>query len=487
MSALFVRGKLFTRKSFGLITFLCGAGLTIVALMESDAGPSTAVSQTFNYSGMTQTYSIPFNICSATITAKGAQGGSGSIGGAGGSGATVGAHVQIPANTLQVLVGGKGTDADGSTERAAGGFGGGGGGGDSTGGGGGGASTVTAFNASNSLLIVAGGGGGGNLTTAGGNGGILGSDASAGAGPGAGGGGTTAGNGGNGGFFIVDASGGGGGIGSGGSGANTGSANSGNGGGGSGSFGGGGGGAAVGTFAGTSGGNGDTGTGQGIDGGGNGDNSGGDGGGATDVIAAGGAGGGIGFGGGGGGNGGGGGGGYGAGGGGYQGGGGGSSFLVAGATNVAGPVPNAGNGAVTISYDTVADQCPAPSGQQWEVNANGSFIDHQIVNYFQMTDVENEKAGLHSSYLEGSITYRDSANRYSFTTTHITSVVAGANGATIMGTANTGFRQKTVSFTITVTANQTPATNDTFSITLSNGYSASGKLYSGSITTKTNQ
>jgi hypothetical protein len=61
-------------------------------------------------------------------------------------------------------------------------------------------------------------------------------------------------------------------------------------------------------------------------------------------------------------------------------------------------------------------------------------------------------------------------------------VTITGNQATFSGTAKIGGKHKQkVTFTVNVTGNQTPTTNDTFSITLSNGYSASGNLTSGSI------
>jgi hypothetical protein len=53
------------------------------------------------------------------------------------------------------------------------------------------------------------------------------------------------------------------------------------------------------------------------------------------------------------------------------------------------------------------------------------------------------------------------------------------NQAHIAGTGKAG--KKNVSFTVDVTDNGYPGTNDFFSIHLSNGYSASGTVVSGDI------
>jgi len=96
---------------------------------------------------------------------------------------------------------------------------------------------------------------------------------------------------------------------------------------------------------------------------------------------------------------------------------------------------------------------------------------------FALWDVENEQVT--PQFLEGLIEYQDKATRTSFQTGKITSVVAGGNEAVIKGTAQ--FRKQFVFFTIQVTGKQNPTTNDTFSLSLSNGYNASGNLISGFI------
>ncbi len=120
----------------------CGAIVNFVA----PEGTNPCGATTFSYTGGMQTYNVPANVSSLTITAKGAQGGSG--GGTGGSGAIITGTVAVTGgSTLKILVGGTGSNTGGGP-------------------GGGGGSFVTTN--ANSPLIVAGGGGG-NLGSANGN------------------------------------------------------------------------------------------------------------------------------------------------------------------------------------------------------------------------------------------------------------------------------------------------------------------------------
>jgi hypothetical protein len=62
------------------------------------------------------------------------------------------------------------------------------------------------------------------------------------------------------------------------------------------------------------------------------------------------------------------------------------------------------------------------------------------------------------------------------------SVTINGNTATFIGKARFGAKGRhKVTFTVNITANQNPTIGDTFSITLSNGYSASGNLTHGFI------
>jgi hypothetical protein len=103
---------------------------------------------------------------------------------------------------------------------------------------------------------------------------------------------------------------------------------------------------------------------------------------------------------------------------------------------------------------------------------------------FFIQDVENEQ--ITNKYLEGEFGYSDHKSHVTFTTGNIETVTINGNQAAFTGNAQIGGKHRQrVQFTVTVTANQSPATGDTFSISLSNGYSASGNLTSGKITIHT--
>jgi hypothetical protein len=87
---------------------------------------------------------------------------------------------------------------------------------------------------------------------------------------------------------------------------------------------------------------------------------------------------------------------------------------------------------------------------------------------------------------QGTFSYNDPNHPLVFSTTKITSFTINGDHASFSGTAQigTGKKKQQISFTVNVTANHNPATSDTFSISTSNSYSASGNLTSGSITTK---
>jgi hypothetical protein len=161
------------RRTKGL---LGASALVVGSVIVQGASPVQALNQpaTFNYTGSFQTYTVPANVCSVTVDAFGAQGGSligivlSATGGFGG-----GAHATFsvtPLESLQVNVGGGGT-AGGS-----GGFNGGAAGGKGVtfppGAGGGGASDVRQGGVGlANRIIVAGGGGGADTGSSGGDGG----------------------------------------------------------------------------------------------------------------------------------------------------------------------------------------------------------------------------------------------------------------------------------------------------------------------------
>jgi hypothetical protein len=82
----------------------------------------------------------------------------------------------------------------------------------------------------------------------------------------------------------------------------------------------------------------------------------------------------------------------------------------------------------------------------------------------------------------GSLSYSDPSSGISFRSNKITSLAFSGHQAYFSGTAKNG--KSTISFTVDATDNGDPGTLDTFSIHLSTGYSASGRLTSGSIATR---
>jgi hypothetical protein len=150
--------------------------------------PAAATTETFNFTGAAQTWTVPEGVSSATFDVFGAEGASGSSGSAFGPGglggrATVTVAVS-PGQTFQINIGGAGSGVTG-------GFNGGANGGVfgvSSGGGGGGASDVRtgSFALDDRVIVAGGGGGGGNtrsfigggtqLSFGGGGGGLTGGD-----------------------------------------------------------------------------------------------------------------------------------------------------------------------------------------------------------------------------------------------------------------------------------------------------------------------
>ncbi len=76
--------------------------------------------------------------------------------------------------------------------------------------------------------------------------------------------------------------------------------------------------------------------------------------------------------------------------------------------------------------------------------------------------------------------YEDPGVPFSFHSTKITSLTFNGNMAHMTGNGKIG--KKKVSFSLDVTDNSPNGTGDFFSISFSNGYSASGFITSGNIT-----
>ncbi|MCF8269530.1 MAG: hypothetical protein K9I25_06125, partial [Crocinitomicaceae bacterium] len=111
-------------------------------------------SQTFNFTGSQQTWTVPNGVTSINFTIAGAKGGNGTSGIAGANGATLaGALAVTPGQTIFINVGGQGAIN-------AGGFNGGGNGGSGAGGGGGATDIRLGGNGLGNRAVVAAGGGG---------------------------------------------------------------------------------------------------------------------------------------------------------------------------------------------------------------------------------------------------------------------------------------------------------------------------------------
>jgi hypothetical protein len=159
-----------------------GLAVAIPLALPAAAG---AFTQTFNFTGAAQTFTVPTGVTLVTVDAFGAEGGQAQDGTAGGLGGRATATIAVTAGqVLQVNVGGR--PATGNP--AAGGFNGGGAsgtavGGTSGGGGGGGASDVRqgGTGLADRVVVAGGGGGGGGNSgpcTGGSGGGATGGDGS---------------------------------------------------------------------------------------------------------------------------------------------------------------------------------------------------------------------------------------------------------------------------------------------------------------------
>ncbi|MFD7529792.1 prealbumin-like fold domain-containing protein [Streptomyces sp. NPDC059849] len=166
--------RLAQRHLVGVALTASAAVFFAPAAPVSAAGMSAAAqtgSQSFDFIGAPQQFTVPAGICSLSVVAYGAAGGTGQYGVPGGRGAEVSASLDVTAGqVLTVDVGGAGHDGDDPNAATQGGYGGGGGGGayrvggqiSGIAAGGGGGRTV--ISAEGTPLIVAGGGGGGGAS-----------------------------------------------------------------------------------------------------------------------------------------------------------------------------------------------------------------------------------------------------------------------------------------------------------------------------------
>ncbi|MFF2013415.1 prealbumin-like fold domain-containing protein [Streptomyces sp. NPDC058195] len=159
-----------TRRVGAALTVSSALFLAPAAQAFATDPPTTrqAGTQTFVFTGAPQLFTVPEDVCSLSVTAYGAAGGTGQYGVTGGGGAQVSASLDVTAGQLLTVdVGGAGHAGDAPAGPTQGGYGGGGQGGayrvggqiNGIAAGGGGGRTVISSGAT--PLVVAGGGGGG--------------------------------------------------------------------------------------------------------------------------------------------------------------------------------------------------------------------------------------------------------------------------------------------------------------------------------------
>lgn len=160
-------GGNFLGSSLSGANFAVNPTTTTTYYSESTGGTLTG-SQTFNYTGAAQNFTVPPGVTSLTVDMRGAQGGTGyPVYSTGGNGGRLQGTVPVtPGQVIQIFVGGAGGDATISQPGAAGFNGGGLGGtypGSYGGGGGGGASDIRVppYAIANRIAVAGGGGGGG--------------------------------------------------------------------------------------------------------------------------------------------------------------------------------------------------------------------------------------------------------------------------------------------------------------------------------------
>lgn len=122
---------------------------------------------------------------------------------------------------------------------------------------------------------------------------------------------------------------------------------------------------------------------------------------------------------------------------------------------------------------------PTPTATP-EINGSGSIASPNGGSArFVIFDVEDEQ--ITSQFLEGFFAYFDPASHIKFGTGKILTATFNGDQAAFTGTATIGKKKQPVDFTVSVMGNQTSPNADTFTISLSNGYSAGGVLKKGSI------
>jgi hypothetical protein len=131
--------------------------------------------------------------------------------------------------------------------------------------------------------------------------------------------------------------------------------------------------------------------------------------------------------------------------------------------------------------DTSARATPTPAPAATLVDGAGSINAPVGQASFAIQGVGMVKGKKNKSKITGSFSYNDPAVPLTLSAGKVTSVTISGNHSSFSGTAKGSGKKGKISFTVNVTDNGLPGTSDTFSISLSNGYSASGNLTSGDI------
>jgi ribosomal protein L31 len=145
--------------------------------------------------------------------------------------------------------------------------------------------------------------------------------------------------------------------------------------------------------------------------------------------------------------------------------------LADGTTLVAG-----GNEFPTIALDSAEIYTPI-SAETMNVNGNGTFDSTAGTATFSI-DVTGNGHGIPT----GSLTYSDPDANVTFVRGRLRKLTIIGKTATIQGSAMLDNGSGNVGFTVTAVDNSADGSSDTYSVTLSNGYSESGTLTSGNIT-----
>ena len=151
------------RRCLGLFAALLGA---LAAVLAAPTVASAATTETFNYTGGVQTWTVPAGVTSASFDIYGASGGESSYGGGGKGGRALSDLTLTPGSTVYIVVGGAGAWPGAGYN--------GGGYGVRFGGGGATDIRIGGLSLNNRVLVAGGGGGAGNnVGDSGGNGGGL--------------------------------------------------------------------------------------------------------------------------------------------------------------------------------------------------------------------------------------------------------------------------------------------------------------------------